>query len=152
MLEQAKKRAEELDMRERMTFAAANAESLAFGDRSFDAYTIAFGLRNVTHMERALKEAYRVLKPGGRFLCLEFSQVEMPGLKQLYDLYSFTAIPALGKVVTGDGQPYRYLVESIRRFPNQTELARRIEEAGLERVRFRSLAGGIVAIHSAWRL
>lgn len=152
MLVQGRARALELGLGERLTFAVANAEALAFSDRSFDAYTIAFGLRNVTHMDRALNEAYRVLKPGGRFLCLEFSQVEMPWLKQIYDLYSFTAIPAMGKVVTGDGQPYRYLVESIRRFPDQSQLARRIEEAGLARVRFRSLSAGIVAIHSAWRL
>ena len=152
MLAQGQRRAEELRLRERMTFAGANAEVLAFGDRSFDAYTIAFGLRNVTDLDRALKEAYRVLKPGGRFLCLEFSQVELPGLKQLYDLYSFTAIPAMGKVVTGDGQPYRYLVESIRRFPDPAQFAHRIEEAGFGRVRYRSLLGGIVAIHSAWRL
>jgi demethylmenaquinone methyltransferase / 2-methoxy-6-polyprenyl-1,4-benzoquinol methylase len=152
MLEQAQRRAEELGVRERVTFAVANAEALAFGDKSFDAYTIAFGLRNVTHIDRALKEAYRVLRTGGRFLCLEFSQVEMPGLKQLYDFYSFTAIPAMGKVVTGDGRPYRYLVESIRRFPDQAQLAGRMEEAGFGRVRFRSLSGGIVAIHSAWRL
>lgn len=152
MLVQGRARALELGLGERLTFAVANAEALAFSDRSFDAYTIAFGLRNVTRMDRALNEAYRVLKPGGRFLCLEFSQVEMPGLRQLYDLYSFTAIPALGKAVTGDGQPYRYLVESIRRFPDQSQLARRIEEAGLARVRFRSLSAGIVAIHSAWRL
>ena len=152
MIVRGRVRALELGLRERVTFAVANAEALAFSDRSFDAYTIAFGLRNVTHMDRALSEAYRVLKPGGRFLCLDFSQVEMPGLKQLYDLYSFTAIPAMGKVVTGDGEPYRYLVESIRRFPDQSLLARRIEAAGLARVRFRSLSAGIVAIHSAWRL
>jgi demethylmenaquinone methyltransferase/2-methoxy-6-polyprenyl-1,4-benzoquinol methylase len=152
MLAQAQRRAEETGLRERLTFAVSNAEALAFEDRSFDAYTIAFGLRNVTHIDQALREAYRVLRPGGRFLCLEFSQVEMPGLKQLYDLYSFTAIPAMGKVVTGDGQPYRYLVESIRRFPDQAQLASRMEEAGFGRVRFRSLSGGIVAIHSAWRL
>jgi demethylmenaquinone methyltransferase/2-methoxy-6-polyprenyl-1,4-benzoquinol methylase len=152
MLTQGKRRADELGLKERTSFAVANAEALAFGDKDFDAYTIAFGLRNVTHMHRALKEAYRVLKPGGRFLCLEFSQVEMPGLKQLYELYSFTAIPAMGKAVTGDGQPYRYLVESIRRFPDQGQLAHHIEQAGFGRVRFRGLSGGIVAIHSAWRL
>ena len=152
MVAQGRIRAVELGLRERVAFAVANAEALAFSDKSFDAYTIAFGLRNVTHMNRALSEAYRVLKPGGRFLCLEFSQVEMPGLKQLYDLYSFTAIPAMGKVVAGDGQPYRYLVESIRRFPDQAQLALRMEEAGFARVRFRSLSAGIVAIHSGWRL
>lgn len=152
MVAQGRRRANELGLLERVRFAVANAEALAFGSQSFDAYTIAFGLRNVTHIDHALGEAYRVLRLGGRFLCLEFSQVEVPGLKQLYDLYSLTAIPAIGKVVAGDGQPYRYLVESIRRFPDKQLLARRIEEAGFSRVHFRSLSGGIVAIHSAWRL
>jgi demethylmenaquinone methyltransferase/2-methoxy-6-polyprenyl-1,4-benzoquinol methylase len=152
MVAQGKKRAEAEGLGERLKFTVSNAEQLAFADRQFDAYTIAFGLRNVTHIGRALKEAHRVLKPGGRFLCLEFSHVELPILKQAYDAYSFTAIPAMGKIVTGDGRPYRYLVESIRTFPDAPALAGMIEEAGFARVQFRSMAAGIVAIHSGWRL
>ena len=114
-------------------FTVGNAEALAFPDKSFDAYTIAFGIRNVTHIDRALAEAFRVLKPGGKFLCLEFSHVDVPGLDRLYDAYSFTAIPAIGKVVTGDGAPYRYLVESIRTFPDQERF-----EAMIERGRLRA--------------
>ncbi|MHA1517107.1 MAG: bifunctional demethylmenaquinone methyltransferase/2-methoxy-6-polyprenyl-1,4-benzoquinol methylase UbiE [Alphaproteobacteria bacterium] len=133
-------------------FVQANAESLPFEDRSFDAYTIAFGIRNVTHIDAALSEAYRVLKPGGRFLCLEFSSVEMPLLDTLYDAYSFSAIPRLGQLVAGDADSYRYLVESIRRFPDQESFAQRIRDAGLDRVRYRNLTGGIAAIHASWRL
>ena len=136
----------------RLRHAVANAEELAFPDRSFDAYTIAFGIRNVTHIERALGEAYRVLKPGGRFMCLEFSKVQIPGLDTLYDAYSNAAIPAIGKAVTGDGAPYRYLVESIARFPSQNMFARMVRDAGFGRVDHRSLTGGVVAIHSGWRL
>jgi demethylmenaquinone methyltransferase/2-methoxy-6-polyprenyl-1,4-benzoquinol methylase len=134
------------------SFAVGNAESLAFPDKSFDAYTIAFGIRNVTHIDRALAEAYRVLRPGGRFLCLEFSRLSVPGLDTIYDAYSFTAIPAIGKVVTGDGQPYRYLVESIRTFPDQEKFKAMIEAAGFSRVQYRNLSGGVVAMHSGWRI
>ena len=129
-----------------------NAESLAFPDKSFDAYTIAFGIRNVTHIDRALSEAKRVLKPGGRFLCLEFSHVDVDMLQKAYDAFSFTVIPAIGKVVTGDGQPYRYLVESIRTFPKQEEFKAMIDAAGFSRTSCRNLSGGIVAIHSGWRI
>jgi demethylmenaquinone methyltransferase/2-methoxy-6-polyprenyl-1,4-benzoquinol methylase len=129
-----------------------NAEALPFAKSSFDAYTIAFGMRNVTRLEAALGEAFRVLKPGGRFLCLEFSSVEVPLLDTLYDAYSFNAIPALGGLVAGDSASYRYLVESIRRFPDQKAFTRLIERAGFERVRYRNLTGGIAAIHSGWRL
>ena len=132
-------------------FTVGNAESLAFPDTSFDAYTIAFGIRNVTHIDRALAEAYRVLKPGGRFLCLEFSHVDMELLQKAYDSFSFTVIPAVGKVVTGDGQPYRYLVESIRTFPRQEQFKSMIDAAGFARTAYRNLSGGIVAIHSGWR-
>jgi demethylmenaquinone methyltransferase / 2-methoxy-6-polyprenyl-1,4-benzoquinol methylase len=137
---------------DRLEFVRANAEALPFAARRFDAYTIAFGIRNVTRMEAALAEAYRVLKPGGRFLCLEFSSVEMPLLDTLYDAYSFTAIPRLGALVAGDAASYRYLVESIRRFPDQRTFMGLIEDAGFERVSYRNLTGGIAAIHSAWRL
>jgi demethylmenaquinone methyltransferase / 2-methoxy-6-polyprenyl-1,4-benzoquinol methylase len=133
-------------------FTVGNAESLAFPDKSFDAYTIAFGIRNVTHIDRALAEAHRVLKPGGRFQCLEFSHVDMELLQKAYDNFSFTVIPAVGKVVTGDGQPYRYLVESIRTFPKQDEFQSMIEAAGFARSGYRNLSGGIVAIHSGWRI
>jgi demethylmenaquinone methyltransferase / 2-methoxy-6-polyprenyl-1,4-benzoquinol methylase len=136
----------------RLSFVRGNAEGLPFPTRSFDTYTVAFGMRNLTRLDAALAEAYRVLKPGGRFLCLEFSSVEMPLLDTLYDAYSFNAIPVLGGLVAGDSASYRYLVESIRRFPDQKTFTQMIEHAGFERVRYRNLTGGIAAIHSAWRL
>jgi demethylmenaquinone methyltransferase/2-methoxy-6-polyprenyl-1,4-benzoquinol methylase len=133
-------------------WVAGDAESLPFADRAFDLYAIAFGLRNVTRIERALAEARRVLKPGGRFLCLEFTPAVLPLLQPLYDLYSFHVLPLLGQIVTGDRAAYAYLAESIRRFPPQSTLAAMIEDAGLDRVRVRNLTGGIAALHSAWRL
>ena len=129
-----------------------DAEALPFADRSFDLYTIAFGLRNVTRRERALSEARRVLKPGGRFLCLEFTPTVAPLLQPLYDLYSFEVLPLLGQIVTGDRDAYSYLVESIRRFPSQGELSQMIAAAGLDRAKYRNLTGGVAALHSAWRL
>lgn len=152
MVGEGRKRAEAEGLLGRCAFSVGNAEALAFPDRSFDGYTIAFGIRNVTHIGKALQEAYRVLKPGGRFLCLEFSQVDVPLLDRVYDAYSFTVIPAVGKVVTGDGQPYRYLVESIRTFPKQDDFKSMIEEAGFANVSYRNLTGGVVAIHSGWRI
>lgn len=133
-------------------WVCGNAETLPLPDRSMDAYTIAFGLRNVTRMDQALAEARRVLKPGGRFLCLEFSHVVLPFLDRLYDLYSFHLLPALGGMVAGDRESYQYLVESIRRFPSQEDLVQRIAANGLDQVRYRNLSGGIAALHSAWRL
>jgi demethylmenaquinone methyltransferase / 2-methoxy-6-polyprenyl-1,4-benzoquinol methylase len=135
-----------------VSFVEGNAESLPFPDRSFDAVTIAFGIRNVPRIAAALSEAHRVLAIGGRFLCLEFSAVDVPGLDALYDLYSFNVIPALGRFVTGDAEAYRYLVESIRRFPAPESFAGMMRTAGLARVSFRPLTGGVVALHSGWRL
>jgi len=129
-----------------------DAEALPFADRSFDLYTIAFGLRNVTRLDRALAEARRVLRPGGRFLCLEFTPAVVPPLQPLYDFYSFEVLPLLGRIVTGNREAYAYLAESIRRFPSQSALSERIEAAGLDRARYRNLTGGIAALHSAWRL
>ncbi|MGI9379117.1 MAG: ubiquinone/menaquinone biosynthesis methyltransferase, partial [Methyloligellaceae bacterium] len=129
-----------------------NAETLPFEDHSFDAYTIAFGIRNVTHIDRALEEAFRVLKPGGRFLCLEFSQVEVPILSEVYEQYSFKAIPQIGRLVTGNPEAYQYLVESIRRFPDQESFLQKIADTGFENTKFRNLSGGIAAIHSGWRI
>ena len=133
-------------------WVTADAESLPFPDRAADAVTIAFGLRNVTHRERALAEMRRILKPGGRFLCLEFSRVAVPLLGQIYERYSFSVVPWIGQIVTRDRDAYRYLVESIRRFPPQESLAGLMRDAGFERVSWRNLSGGIVAIHSGWRL
>ena len=152
MLEVGRDRAVKRHLDDRVTFVEGNAEALAFPDRSFDGYTIAFGIRNVTRIDLALKEAHRVLKPGGRFLCLEFSAVDVPGLDRLYDLFSFRVIPELGRVVTGDGESYRYLVESIRKFPKAGVFADMIRAAGLSRVNWQTLSGGIVALHSGWRL
>jgi len=136
---------------ERLAFVEANAEALPFPDGHFDGYTVAFGIRNVPRIEAALAEAFRVLRPGGRFLCLEFSKVDLPGLDALYDLYSFNVIPRLGRWVTGDADSYRYLVESIRRFPPPAAFARAVEGAGFRRVTHRAMTGGVVAIHSGWK-
>jgi demethylmenaquinone methyltransferase/2-methoxy-6-polyprenyl-1,4-benzoquinol methylase len=135
-----------------VTFVEGNAEALAFPDKRFDVYVIAFGIRNVPRIEAALAEAYRVLKIGGHFLCLEFSTVDVPGLDALYELYSFNAIPAMGRVVTGDAESYRYLAESIKRFPRPRVFADMITAAGFRRVKFTAMTGGIVALHSGWRL
>lgn len=152
MLEAGRRRLAKLPEGERITFVEGNAEALPFSDRTQDAYTIAFGIRNVTHIDVALKEAFRVLKPGGRLLCLEFSEVQVPLLDNLYDAWSFQAIPRLGKLVAGDEASYRYLVESIRRFPNQERFKAMIAGAGFERVQHRNLSGGIAALHSGWRI
>ena len=152
MLRVAEERAARRSLLGQLAFVEGNAEALPLMDSRFDAYTIAFGMRNVPRIEEALKEAYRVLKRGGRFLCLEFSRVDVPVLERVYDAYSFAAIPALGKAVTGDGGAYRYLVESIRKFPPPERFADMIGEAGFARVDFTRLSGGIVAIHSGWKL
>ncbi len=152
MLAEGRKRATLAGLSKRLSFIEANAEQLPFDEDRFDAVTIAFGIRNVPRIDRALEEAFRVLKPGGRFLCLEFSSVDVAGLDRLYDLFSFNVIPQLGAWVAGDGESYRYLVESIRRFPNQTRFAGMIREAGFARVDYRNLTGGIAAIHSGWKI
>lgn len=133
-------------------WVCGNAESLPVPDNSMDAFTIAFCIRNVTHIDAALREAKRVLKPGGRFLCLEFSKVGLPLLEQLYDVYSFKILPVIGQVVASDRDSYQYLAESIRKFPDQDTFAAMIEEAGLGQVSYQNLTGGVAAIHSAWRL
>src|ERR1700716_3727010 len=148
----ARERAGARHLDDRVSFVEGNAEALAFPDRSFDGYTIAFGIRNVPRIDLALREAFRVLKPGGRFLCLEFSTVDLPGLDLIYDLFSFKVIPPLGRAVTGDAESYQYLVESIRKFPRPGAFAEMMRMAGFSRVNWQSFSGGIVALHSCWRL
>jgi demethylmenaquinone methyltransferase / 2-methoxy-6-polyprenyl-1,4-benzoquinol methylase len=152
MLEMGRARALDDGILAGIEWLCGDAEALPFADRSFDLYTIAFGLRNVTRIDRALAEARRVLKPGGRFLCLEFTPAVAPLLQPLYDMYSFQVLPLLGQIVTGNRDAYSYLAESIRRFPPQSALAERLAAAGLDRARYRNLTGGIAALHSAWRL
>ena len=135
-----------------LVWSRQNAEELTFGDRFFDAYTIAFGIRNVTRIDLALAEAYRVLKHGGRFFCLEFSTTEWPGFKEIYDVYSHQLVPRIGQAIAGDADSYRYLIESIRRFPRMSEFERMIREAGFTRTRVEPILGGAVAIHSGWKV
>ncbi|WP_457582078.1 bifunctional demethylmenaquinone methyltransferase/2-methoxy-6-polyprenyl-1,4-benzoquinol methylase UbiE [Ensifer canadensis] len=152
MLAVGAERAEKKKLSANLDFVEANAEELPFEANSFDAYTIAFGIRNVPRIDVALKEAYRVLKRGGRLLVLEFSEVEMPLLDRFYDAWSFNAIPKFGKLITGDEAPYQYLVESIRKFPNQRDFAAMIKQAGFSRVSFTNYTGGIAALHSGWKI
>jgi demethylmenaquinone methyltransferase/2-methoxy-6-polyprenyl-1,4-benzoquinol methylase len=152
MLEEGRRRAGKQHFEAALSFVEANAEVLPFAESSFDAYTIAFGIRNVPRIDKALAEAYRVLRRGGRFLCLEFSDIDVPGLGRLYEAYSFRVIPLLGWLVAGDDKPYRYLVESIARFPNAESFCAKINGAGFSRASFTRLSGGIVAIHSGWKL
>jgi demethylmenaquinone methyltransferase/2-methoxy-6-polyprenyl-1,4-benzoquinol methylase len=152
MLAIGRERAAMREFADAITFTEANAEALPFADRSFDAVTIAFGIRNVARIEAALAEAFRVLKIGGKFVCLEFSAVDVPGLDRLYELYSVNVIPALGRVVAGDAESYRYLVESIRRFPSPQAFEAMLRTAGFARVTHKIMTGGIVALHSGWRL
>lgn len=151
MLDEGALRAEKRGLTN-VDWICGDAMALPFADRSFDAYTIAFGIRNVTRVEDALAEAYRVLKPGGRLLCLEFSQIPSPGLQWIYDRYSFNIIPPMGQAITGDRDSYQYLVESIRRFPEQETFASMIRDAGFGQVKYRNFSMGIVALHSGWRL
>lgn len=152
MLEVGRERAEKRGLDYAVTFVEANAEKLPLPDSTYDAYSIAFGIRNVPRIDAALREAYRVLRPGGHFLCLEFSSVDVPGLDTIYDMYSFNAIPAIGRVVTGDAESYRYLVESIRKFPKPEVFSSMMKDAGFARVSYTKMTGGIVALHSGWRL
>jgi demethylmenaquinone methyltransferase/2-methoxy-6-polyprenyl-1,4-benzoquinol methylase len=137
---------------DRISFERGNAEELDYADASFDCVCIAFGIRNVPRIDRALSEAFRVLRLGGHFLCLEFSSVDVPGLQEIYNFYSFNVIPRVGLAVTGDRAAYQYLVESIRKFPKPKAFAGMIEEAGLRRVTFTPMTGGVVALHSGWKL
>jgi demethylmenaquinone methyltransferase/2-methoxy-6-polyprenyl-1,4-benzoquinol methylase len=152
MLEVGRARAAERGLEDTVAFVEGNAEALPFPARSYDAVTIAFGIRNVPRIETALAEAHRVLRFGGQLLCLEFSAVDVPGLDTLYDFYSFNVIPALGRAVAGDADAYRYLVESIRRFPRPDAFAEMMRKAGFARVSYQRMTGGIVALHSGWRL
>lgn len=135
-----------------LVWSRQNAEELSFPDRFFDGYTIAFGIRNVTHIDKALAEAHRVLKHGGRFFCLEFSTTEWPGFKEAYDLYSHRMVPRIGQAIAGDAESYRYLIESIRRFPPMPEFEAKIRAAGFTRTRVEPILGGLVAIHSGWKI
>ena len=137
---------------EGLVWQEENAESLSFPDKSFEAVTIAFGIRNVTHIDRALAEAHRVLKTGGRFFCLEFSQTRWPGFREAYARYSRTLVPRIGRLVAGDEDSYRYLIESIERFPDMAAFAGMIEKAGFRNVKAEPILGGLVAIHSGWKV
>ncbi|HCB74910.1 MAG TPA: bifunctional demethylmenaquinone methyltransferase/2-methoxy-6-polyprenyl-1,4-benzoquinol methylase [Sphingomonas bacterium] len=135
-----------------LVWTEANAETLQFPDRFFDAYTIAFGIRNVTDISKALREAHRALKRGGRFYCLEFSTTLWPGFAEVYDAYSHKVVPRLGKALAGDADSYKYLVESIRRFPDMARFEQMIGEAGFVRTKVEPMLGGLVAIHSGWKI
>ena len=152
MLAVGRDRAVDRGLLKGLTWTTGDAETLPFPDRSFDGYTIAFGLRNVTDIDKALSEAYRVLKPGGRFYCLEFSKVKSAPIGRVYDAYSERALPFFGRIVARDAESYRYLHESIRRFQSQRALAERMRKAGLANVAWRDMTLGVVALHSGWRI
>lgn len=152
MLVEGRKRAEAGAFADRLSWVTGDAMALPFADGQFDRYTISFGIRNVTRIEDALAEAWRVLRPGGRLMVLEFSQIPVPALQWVYDRYSYNVIPKMGDIVTGDRDSYQYLVESIRRFPDQDRFATMIEQAGFSRVSYRNLSMGIVALHSGWKI
>lgn len=152
MLEAGRHRADAERLAGSLDWLVGDAMALPFEDSTFDVYTISFGIRNVTRVQDALNEAFRVLKPGGRLMVLEFSQIPNEGLQWAYDRYSYNVIPAMGKVVTGDRDSYQYLVESIRKFPDQDTFAAMIREAGFEQVKYRNLTMGVAALHSGWKL
>ncbi len=152
MLDEGQKRAEAAKLADKLTWVCGDAMALPFADSTFDYYTISFGIRNVTRIADAIAEALRVLKPGGRFLVLEFSQIPIAGMQKLYDFYSFNVIPALGQAITGDRNSYQYLVESIRQFPRQDAFAEMIRNGGFGQVSYRNLSLGIAALHSAWKI
>ncbi len=152
MLVEGRHRAEAARLADRLAWVAGDAMALPFADAAFDRYTISFGIRNVTRIGDALAEAFRVLRPGGRLMVLEFSQLPVPAMQWLYDRYSFNVIPPLGQMVAQDRDSYQYLVESIRRFPDQERFAQMIRDAGFERVAWRNLSMGIAALHSGWKL
>ncbi len=152
MLIEGQKRAEAANMAGQLDWVVGDAMALPFPPAGFDVYTISFGIRNVTRIEDALSEAFRVLRPGGRLMVLEFSQIPNDLMQKVYDLYSFNVIPMMGQVVTGDRDSYQYLVESIRRFPDQDRFAEMIRSAGFDQVRYRNLSMGIAALHSGWKL
>lgn len=152
MLVEGRQRADAASMSDRLDWIVGDAMALPFADNTFDVYTISFGIRNVTRIEDALREAYRVLRPGGRLMVLEFSQMTDAGLQWLYDRYSFNLIPVMGQVIANDRDSYQYLVESIRKFPDQETFAGMIRRAGFGQVKYRNLSLGIVALHSGWKL
>jgi demethylmenaquinone methyltransferase/2-methoxy-6-polyprenyl-1,4-benzoquinol methylase len=151
MLAVGMERAEDRDIGG-LSWSEQNAEKLSFDSNSFDAYTIAFGIRNVTHIDQALKEAHRVLKRGGRFFCLEFSTTTWPGFSEVYDFYSHKIVPRVGQLIAGDADSYRYLIESIRRFPDMPRFEGMIRDAGFVQTRVEPILGGLVAIHSGWKI
>jgi len=152
MLEEGRKRAEAESLSERLDWVVGDAMALPFEDNTFDVYTISFGIRNVTRIPDALSEAYRVLKPGGRLMVLEFSQLPNAAMQKAYDLYSFNVIPTMGQIIANDRDSYQYLVESIRKFPDQETFAAMIRSAGFGQVKYRNLSMGIAALHSGWKL
>ncbi len=152
MLVEGRKRAEAARLADNLDWVVGDAMALPFPANSFDAYTISFGIRNVTRINDALKEAYRVLRPGGRLMVLEFSQIPNDLMQKAYDLYSFNVIPVMGQVVTGDRESYQYLVESIRKFPDQETFASMIRTAGFDQVKYRNMTMGVAALHSGWKL
>ncbi len=152
MLIEGQKRAEANAMGDQLDWVVGDAMDLPFEDNTFDVYTISFGIRNVTRIDEALSEAYRVLKPGGRLMVLEFSQLPNPMMQKAYDLYSFNVIPKMGQIIAGDSASYQYLVESIRNFPDQDTFATMIRTAGFKNVKYRNLSMGIAALHSGWKI
>ncbi|AVW92430.1 bifunctional demethylmenaquinone methyltransferase/2-methoxy-6-polyprenyl-1,4-benzoquinol methylase UbiE [Celeribacter baekdonensis] len=152
MLVAGRKRAEAEQMAESLNWVTGDAMALPFEDNQFDVYTISFGIRNVTRIQDALSEAYRVLRPGGRLMVLEFSQLPNPAMQKAYDLYSFNVIPRMGQMIAGDRDSYQYLVESIRKFPDQDSFAQMIKTAGFHNVKYRNLSLGIAALHSGWKI